>query len=159
MSKSMLGTRNLAFGMLGILLMSFSIYLNYIRFTVCGVRGTSLMSGFVFLTCTDQDDTRHKFGHYGGFTCPFGPLLLTTCILINSYLLINLGYGLGRHLASTKLSSNKTIKRIRVRGGNVKWREIRLDTDNFSWDSEAITRKTRLQDMVYNASNNELVRT
>lgn len=48
---------------------------------------------------------------------------------------------------------------MRVRGGNVKWRALRLDTGNFSWGSEAVTRKTRILDVVYNASNNELVRT
>ncbi len=46
-----------------------------------------------------------------------------------------------------------------MRGGNVKWRALRLDTGNFSWGSEAVTRKTRILDVVYNASNNELVRT
>lgn len=34
-----------------------------------------------------------------------------------------------------------------------------MNTGNFSWGSEALTRKTRLLDVVYNASNNELVRT
>ncbi|CAI0374001.1 unnamed protein product, partial [Linum tenue] len=68
-------------------------------------------------------------------------------------------YELGRQPANTKLSSNKTVRRVRVRGGNVKWRALRLDTGNFSWGSEAVTRKTRLLDVVYNASNNELVRT
>ncbi|KNA26103.1 hypothetical protein SOVF_000550 [Spinacia oleracea] len=68
-------------------------------------------------------------------------------------------YELGRQPANTKLSSNKTVRRVRVRGGNVKWRALRLDTSNFSWGSEAVTRKTRLLDVVYNASNNELVRT
>lgn len=34
-----------------------------------------------------------------------------------------------------------------------------MDTGNFSWGSEAVTRKTRILDVVYNASNNELVRT
>ncbi|KAJ6842970.1 40S ribosomal protein S8-like [Iris pallida] len=68
-------------------------------------------------------------------------------------------YELGRQPAMTKLSSNKTVRRVRVRGGNVKWRALRLDTGNFSWGSEAVTRKTRLLDVVYNASNNELVRT
>lgn len=34
-----------------------------------------------------------------------------------------------------------------------------MDTGNYSWGSEAITRKTRILDVVYNASNNELVRT
>jgi len=68
-------------------------------------------------------------------------------------------YELGRQPANTKLDSNKTVRRIRVRGGNVKWRALRLDTGNFSWGSESVTRKTRLLDVVYNASNNELVRT
>ena len=41
-------------------------------------------------------------------------------------------YELGRQPANTKLSSNKTVRRVRVRGGNVKWRALRLDTGN-SW--------------------------
>ncbi|GAB2279833.1 40S ribosomal protein, variant 2 [Dionaea muscipula] len=68
-------------------------------------------------------------------------------------------YELGRQPANTKLSSNKTVRRVRVRGGNVKWRALRLDTGNYSWGTEAVTRKTRILDVVYNASNNELVRT
>ncbi|WOL12823.1 40S ribosomal protein S8 [Canna indica] len=68
-------------------------------------------------------------------------------------------YELGRQPASTKLSSNKTVRRIRVRGGNVKWRALRLDHGNYSWGSESVTRKARIIDVVYNASNNELVRT
>jgi len=68
-------------------------------------------------------------------------------------------YELGRQPANTKLNSNKTVRRVRVRGGNVKWRALRLDTGNYSWGSEAVTRKTRILDVVYNASNNELVRT
>ena len=35
----------------------------------------------------------------------------------------------------------------------------RLDTGNFAWASEATARKTRIIDVVYNAANNELVRT
>eukprot|EP00250_Pteridium_aquilinum_P025292 c3050_g1_i1 orf=198-866(+) len=68
-------------------------------------------------------------------------------------------YELGRQSAMTKLSSNKTVRKIRVRGGNLKFRALRLDTGNYSWGSEATTRKTRILDVVYNASNNELVRT
>ena len=37
--------------------------------------------------------------------------------------------------------------------------ERKIDQGNFSWGSEAITRKTRIIDIVYNACNNELVRT
>merc|ERR1712049_52640 len=44
-------------------------------------------------------------------------------------------------------------------GGNKKYRALRLDAGNFSWGSEAISKKTRIIDVVYNASNNELVRT
>ncbi|XP_073303965.1 small ribosomal subunit protein eS8-like [Primulina huaijiensis] len=68
-------------------------------------------------------------------------------------------YELGRQPANTKISSDKTVRRVRVRGGNVKWRALRLDTGNYSWGSEAVTRKTRILDVAYNASNNELVRT
>jgi len=34
-----------------------------------------------------------------------------------------------------------------------------MDKGNFSWGSENMTRKVRILDVVYNASNNELVRT
>jgi len=36
---------------------------------------------------------------------------------------------------------------------------LRLDSGNFAWGSEHVTRKTRIISVVYNASNNELVRT
>lgn len=68
-------------------------------------------------------------------------------------------YELGRQPANTKLSSNVCVRPVRVRGGNSKFRALRLDAGNFSWGSEAVTRKTRILDVVYNASNNELVRT
>ena len=65
---------------------------------------------------------------------------------------------MGRQMAMTKIGV-KRIRQIRVRGGNSKFRALRLDTGNFSWGSEVCTRKTRILDVVYNASNNELVRT
>ena len=58
----------------------------------------------------------------------------------------------------TKLGATR-IHTVRVRGGNLKHRALRLDTGNFSWGTEVITRKSRVLDVVYNASNNELVRT
>jgi len=67
-------------------------------------------------------------------------------------------FELGRQPANTKLGP-KRIHQVRVRGGNLKFRAMRLDTGNFSWGSEAISRKTRIVAVVYNASNNELVRT
>ncbi|KAJ4828189.1 Carnitine O-acetyltransferase mitochondrial [Turnera subulata] len=64
-----------------------------IRYTVCGVGGAFLLCGLVVLTCVDQDDARHSFGHSGGFICPLIPLLPIVSILINLYLLVNLGGG------------------------------------------------------------------
>lgn len=51
------------------------------------------------------------------------------------------------------------VHAVRTRGGNTKQRALRLDAGNFAWSSEGATRKTRIIDVVYNASNNELVRT
>jgi len=48
---------------------------------------------------------------------------------------------------------------VRGRGGNFKHRALRIDSGTFSWGSESISRKTRVIDVVYNATNNELVRT
>lgn len=67
-------------------------------------------------------------------------------------------FELARPAAMTKLGPQR-IHTVRVRGGNKKYRALRLDTGNFSWGSEAIARKTRIIDVVYNACNNELVRT
>merc|ERR1711967_36701 len=60
--------------------------------------------------------------------------------------------------AMTKIGA-KRVHTVRCRGNNTKFRALRLDTGNFSWGSEVCTRKTRILDVVYNASSNELVRT
>jgi small subunit ribosomal protein S8e len=63
---------------------------------------------------------------------------------------------------NTKLVTSSTsvaVRRIRVRGGHFKFRALRLDAGNFAWPSEAVTKKVRVLDVTYNASNNELVRT
>merc|ERR1711931_191761 len=65
---------------------------------------------------------------------------------------------LGRPAANTKLGQ-KNIHTVRCRGGNLKHRAMRLDAGNYSWGSESVSRKTRILDVMYNASNNELVRT
>merc|ERR1712154_430961 len=67
-------------------------------------------------------------------------------------------YELGRQPANTKLGPKRTHI-VRCRGGNLKYRAMRLDTGNFSWGTEVCTKKCRIIDVVYNASNNELVRT
>merc|ERR1719183_1749316 len=58
----------------------------------------------------------------------------------------------------TKLGGNR-VRTVRTRGGNKKFRALRLDQGNFSWGSENVTRKVRVLDVVYNSTNNELVRT
>jgi len=88
-------------------------------------------------------DSRHKRSHTGAK---------------RAYYRKKRKFELGRQPASTKLGP-KRVHEVRVRGGNMKFRAMRLDTGNFAWGSEAITRKTRLVSVVYNSSNNELVRT
>jgi small subunit ribosomal protein S8e len=48
---------------------------------------------------------------------------------------------------------------VRTRGGNRKFRALRLEAGSFSWGSEGVSRKTRVIGVVYHPSNNELVRT
>uniref|UniRef100_A0A7S2DUM7 40S ribosomal protein S8 n=1 Tax=Helicotheca tamesis TaxID=374047 RepID=A0A7S2DUM7_9STRA len=67
-------------------------------------------------------------------------------------------FEMGRPAAMTKIGE-KTVHPVRCRGGNMKWRALRLDSGNFSWGTEVCTRKVRVLDVTYNASNNELVRT
>jgi small subunit ribosomal protein S8e len=67
-------------------------------------------------------------------------------------------YELGRVSANTKLGKPK-LRQIRVRGGNYKVRAIRLNNGNFAWGSENSAKRTRILNVVYNATNNELVRT
>jgi len=67
-------------------------------------------------------------------------------------------FEMGRPPAMTKLGP-KRIRIVRGRGGNLKRRALRLEAGNFSWGTEATTRRTRILGVVYNASNNELVRT
>eukprot|EP00033_Pygsuia_biforma_P000074 GCRY01000094.1.p1 GENE.GCRY01000094.1~~GCRY01000094.1.p1 ORF type:complete len:222 (-),score=40.26 GCRY01000094.1:73-702(-) len=67
-------------------------------------------------------------------------------------------YAMGRQPAMTKMGAPR-VRTVRCRGGNLKFRALRMDAGNFSWGSEVCTRKVRILDVVYNASNNELVRT
>jgi small subunit ribosomal protein S8e len=56
-------------------------------------------------------------------------------------------FELGRQPANTKLGA-KRVHTVRVRGGNLKYRALRLDSGNFAWGSEQITRKTRIISVV-----------
>lgn len=67
-------------------------------------------------------------------------------------------FELGRQPANTRIGA-KRVHVVRTRGGNHKYRALRLDSGNFAWASEGCTRKTRVIGVVYHPSNNELVRT
>lgn len=64
----------------------------------------------------------------------------------------------GRQPANTRIGT-KRVHVVRTRGGNHKYRALRLEAGNFAWASEGVTRKTRVIGVVYHPSNNELVRT
>mmetsp|Transcript_3847 Transcript_3847/g.8690 ORF Transcript_3847/g.8690 Transcript_3847/m.8690 type:complete len:204 (+) Transcript_3847:37-648(+) len=67
-------------------------------------------------------------------------------------------YELGRAAANTRIGV-KRVRTVRVRGGHIKNRALRLDHGTFSWGSEGISKPSRVLDVNYNATNNELVRT
>jgi small subunit ribosomal protein S8e len=67
-------------------------------------------------------------------------------------------YEMGRPPSMTKMGA-KRVRVVRCRGGNMKYRAMRLDAGNFSWGSENCAKKVRVLDCVYNATSNELVRT
>jgi len=67
-------------------------------------------------------------------------------------------YELGRQPANTRIGQ-KRIHLVRCRGGTFKRRAIRLDHGNFSWGSENSSASCRIVDVLYNASNDDLVRT
>jgi len=67
-------------------------------------------------------------------------------------------YEMGRPATPCKLGA-KRVRSVRCRGGNMKYRALRLDSGNYAWGSENVTKKVRILDVVYNATSNELVRT
>ncbi|KAI9888445.1 MAG: ribosomal protein S8A [Vezdaea aestivalis] len=64
----------------------------------------------------------------------------------------------GRQPANTKIGP-KRIHVVRTRGGNQKFRALRVDSGNFSWGSEGVAKKVRVIVVVFHPSNNELIRT
>jgi len=67
-------------------------------------------------------------------------------------------FELGRQPANTKLGEKK-VHEVRTRGGNKKFRALKLDSGNWNWPGEATTKKARILTVVYNSTSNELVRT
>ena len=68
-------------------------------------------------------------------------------------------YEMGRLPANTRLMPDTRVRKVRVRGGNTKFRALRLHEGNFSWGSETITRHVKILDVIYNATSNEMIRT
>ncbi len=67
-------------------------------------------------------------------------------------------FEMGRQATHTKLGARKLIY-VKGRGGNFKARALRTDVGNFTWASQAMHKKTRVIDVLYNATNRELVKT
>jgi len=67
-------------------------------------------------------------------------------------------FEMGRPAALCKLG-HRRVRPVRGRGGNMKFRALRIDAGSFSWGSEHCAMKVRILDVVYNATSNELVRT
>jgi len=67
-------------------------------------------------------------------------------------------YESGRPAANTKLGDSR-IREVRAMGGRIKKRALRLNTGNYNWASQGVAFKSKILNVVYNASNNELVRT
>ncbi|ONK74292.1 uncharacterized protein A4U43_C03F4750 [Asparagus officinalis] len=88
---------SIAFVCIGVFILTSSASVTFlsvlVQYSSCAFGGFLLLGSLTALTWIEQDDGRHSFGHAGGFICPFVPLLPICCILINVYLLINLGTG------------------------------------------------------------------
>ena len=67
-------------------------------------------------------------------------------------------FEMGRQPSHTKLGEKKVIN-VRGRGSTIKQRALKLNEGNFTWISEQVTRKCKIVEVIYNATNNELVRT
>ena len=67
-------------------------------------------------------------------------------------------FEIGRQPAMTRIGK-KVVHLVRCRFGIKKYRALRLESGNFAWPTQAMAALTRIINVVYNASNNELVRT
>ena len=67
-------------------------------------------------------------------------------------------FEIGRQPAMTRIGK-KVVHLVRCRYGIKKYRALRLESGNFAWPTQAMAARTRIIKVVYNASNNELVRT
>ncbi|EPR78289.1 40S ribosomal protein S8 [Spraguea lophii 42_110] len=64
----------------------------------------------------------------------------------------------GRPPSNTRIGERR-VKQVRVRGGNIKHRALRLDTGNIACKTHNFTLNTSIQNVMYHPSNNEFMRT
>lgn len=64
---------------------------SFSRIALCGLGAVTFLAGMTGLAYVGEDAAADGLGHKGGFTCPLVPYLPSASILINTYLLINLG--------------------------------------------------------------------
>ncbi|KAI5191306.1 small subunit ribosomal protein S8e [Nematocida minor] len=67
-------------------------------------------------------------------------------------------YSIARQASNTKVGPTK-VKQLRVRGGTYKMRALRLAGGSFTLKTHNVSLKCAITQVIYNASNNELVRT
>ena len=105
-------------------------------------------------------DSRHKRSATGAKRSYYRKKRYVTLIQYNSRDLADRyrAFEKGRQPANTRIGP-KRIHLVRTRGGNKKYRALRLDSGNFSWGSEGLARKVRVMRVSFHPSNNELVRT
>lgn len=68
-----------------------SLLPSWLRWILGCVGAVVFLVGAIIMGFLKQDEGRHTFGNSGGFICPFVPWLPLLSILINVYLLANLG--------------------------------------------------------------------
>lgn len=61
--------------------------------SLCALGLVAFGGGTLALFLLPEDEGRHAFGTPGGFVCPFVPVLPVSSILVNVYLMVNLGHG------------------------------------------------------------------
>ncbi|KAH9386209.1 small subunit ribosomal protein S8e [Nematocida major] len=67
-------------------------------------------------------------------------------------------HAIARQSSNTRVGTTK-VKQLRVRGGSHKMRALRLASGSFTLKTHRISMKCAITQVVYHASNNELVRT
>ncbi|MCO5557775.1 hypothetical protein L7F22_011346 [Adiantum nelumboides] len=68
-----------------------SLLPSWLQWVLASLGALGFLGGAITLSLLKQDEGQHTFGQSGGFLCPFVPWLPLLSILINVYLLANLG--------------------------------------------------------------------